>query len=39
MDDHSASWNVLLLGGGVGYVLGAASALLLLGLVRAMRRR
>jgi hypothetical protein len=38
MDSHTVSWNAVLLIGGAGYLAGAASALLLLGLLRALRR-
>ena len=37
MDDHAVSWNVVLLIGGVGYLLGGLSVALLLGLLRALR--
>ena len=37
MDNHSVSWNAVLLIGGVGYLAGAASACLILGLLRVLR--
>jgi len=38
MDAHSLPWNAVLLIGGAGYLAGAFSVCLVLGLLRVLRR-